>query len=85
MLGADRRTVVRVQQVPDEHLRVVAAGCKHASPRGVPLDAVQVGRVPAELKQRLARLSDVEDADNIRILGKSRKQMRVVWRRRKTE
>jgi hypothetical protein len=65
MFAADRRTVVRVQQVPDEDEGVVTARRKHAPSRGVPLDTVEVGRVSTELEQRLAGLSDVKDTNNI--------------------
>jgi hypothetical protein len=65
MFVTNCRASVRMQQIPNKHKRVVAAGGEHASPRGVPLDTVEVGRVSTELEQRLAGLSDVKDTNNI--------------------
>lgn len=65
MLTCNNGAVVGVQQVPDEDEGVVATGGEHAAARGVPLDAVYGGGVAAQLEEGLARLPDVEDADDV--------------------
>jgi hypothetical protein len=41
--------------------------------------------MPTELKESLARLPDIENTHNIRILGKRGKEVGVVWRCGETE
>jgi hypothetical protein len=78
MFVTNCRASVRMQQIPNKHKRVVAAGGEHASPRGVPLDTVEGSRMSTELEECLPGLPHVKNADNVRILGKGGKEVRVV-------
>lgn len=55
------------EQIPYKYERVVPARSQHAAARGVPLDGVEVAGVAAEFHERGARLSDVEDADEVAV------------------
>ncbi|KAL2001502.1 hypothetical protein VTN02DRAFT_1668 [Thermoascus thermophilus] len=78
--GRDGRGVVLVDQVPHQHETVVGAGAERAASGRRPVDAVDRARVALELEQGLARLSDVEDADDVRVLGEGREEVRVMGR-----
>ena len=77
------------EQVPDEHLAVVAARGKRSTPQGRPLDTVERALVAAQLQQGLARLPDIENSDDVRVHRKGRQQVVIVrgggqsqqWRR----
>lgn len=74
----DLRCIVLIEEVPDQHKAVVGAGCEDAAPTGAPLDTVDGGRVAVEFKHRLAGLPDVEDTDEVGVLGEGCEQVGIV-------
>lgn len=67
-----------VDQVPHQHETVVRAGAEGAASGRRPVDTVDRTRVALELEEGLAWLSDVEDADDVRVLGEGRKEVGVM-------
>lgn len=65
-------------EVPDEDLTVVAARSERATAVWRPLYAVDGAAVAAELQQGLPGLTNVENANGVRVLGESREQMGIV-------
>ena len=78
-ITVERRPVGRVKQVPYQNECVVAAGSEHAAARRCPFDVIHRTAVTAELEQSLARLADVEDADEVAVGGKGGEEVGVVW------
>jgi hypothetical protein len=71
----EARAIVRVQQVPDQNELIIGSSGKHSSAGWRPLYCIEGGRMASEFKQGLAWLSHVENPRDVRIRGKSRKQM----------
>ncbi len=67
-----------VDEVPDEDEGVVGARCEHAAARGRPLDGVDGRGVAAQLQHGLARLADVEDADDVAVGGEGSEEVEVM-------
>ena len=77
-VAIDVRAVLRMQQVPHEHQRVVGAGREHTAAAGRPFDCVNGRGVAAELEQGLARLPHVEDPDDLAIGGEGGEEVAVM-------
>lgn len=78
-----RRDVCRVMvvdQIPHEHQAIVGTTRKSPPSARTPFNAIDGRRMSLQLDNRLPRLSHVQDANDIRVLCKSRKKMRVVRR-----
>lgn len=71
-----------VHKVPNQHGAIIGSRSQSASSRGRPLDTVDRSAVPTELEQGLARLSHIQDSDDVGVLRKRGKQVRVVRRGR---
>jgi hypothetical protein len=85
MVATNDGSVLRVEEVPNEHHRVITARGEHPSPRRIPFNGVYRCRVASELKEGLARLAHVEYADEIGVGGKGCEQVGVVRRRGEAE
>jgi len=68
--AGDRCSIIMIQEVPDKDQRIVSARCKCTPPRWGPLHAVYGSCMTMEFKEGLTWLPDVENAYDVRILGK---------------
>lgn len=58
-----------VDKVPEENETVISTGGKMTTPAWGPFDTVQCSGMTLQLKQSLAGLPHIENADNAGILG----------------
>ena len=56
-------------EIPNQYLAIISSRCELAPPRGRPVYTVDSAAVSPQLQQCLARLSCVQYADDIRVLG----------------
>lgn len=68
-----------IQQVPDQHETIIASTREHAASGGIPLDGVEISLVALEFEEGGSGLADVEDADDVALLGKGGEEVGVVW------
>lgn len=57
-----------IQEIPDQHQRIVSTRCERPSPGRRPFDAIDGCRMASKFEQSLTWLTNVQNPDGIRIL-----------------